>query len=324
MREDILNLVLADLESQRSQNEKEEARRREHIRTNFPEIYDCMQKRQDLIFGTLRNILDGSAKAEDLSSRMKSLNERITSMLIQAGLGENYLSPVVRCTACGDTGYTGENIKEPCDCLKRAYQEKLSELIGLGQDNRQTFENYNLRMIPDEPAEGSPVSQRQLSRIARDQCEKWADLYPAVQQRDVLITGSSGLGKTFLLHAMAARLIEREKSVLLIDAYTFLQMARKSYFEGETGIDELMEVPVLMLDDLGSEPLLQNVTIEQLFFLINRRQSNGLSTIISTNLTLKELRERYTERIASRLNNPKNCLVLTLAGKDLRKIEREL
>ena len=99
-------------------------------------------------------------------------------------------------------------------------------------------------------------------------------------------------------------------------------MARKSYFDAETGVAELMEVPVLILDDLGSEPLMQNITVEQLFNLINERQNNGRSTVISTNLTLAELRERYTERIASRLNNPKNCLVLTLAGKDLRKIER--
>ena len=136
----------------------------------------------------------------------------------------------------------------------------------------------------------------------------------------MLLTGMSGLGKTFLMRAMAARLIERGYSVLLVSAYTFLQMARKSHFEAENGVRELMEVPVLMLDDLGSEPLMQNVTIEQLFYLINERQSRGLSTVISTNLTLKELRERYTERIVSRLNDPKNCPdIIVLKGKDLRK-----
>jgi DNA replication protein DnaC len=121
---------------------------------------------------------------------------------------------------------------------------------------------------------------------------------------------------------MAARLIERGVNVLIVSAYTFLQMARKSYFDGECGVRELEEVPVLMLDDLGSEPLMQNITIEQLFQLINERQSRGLSTVISTNLTLKELRERYTERIASRLNDPQNCRIILLEGSDLRKAER--
>ena len=95
-----------------------------------------------------------------------------------------------------------------------------------------------------------------------------------------------------------------------------------AYFDQEDSMDELLNVPILMMDDLGSEPLIRNITVELLFNLINERQSKGLSTVVSTNLTLQELRERYTERVASRLNNPRNCLILTLAGKDLRKLER--
>ena len=322
MREDILNRALSELESRRAENEREETARLDRIRKEFPDIYTCVEERRELVFGTIRKILDGSAKAEDLPGRMNGMNQRISSMLEKAGLGTEYLSPVVHCTICGDTGYIGESIRKPCSCLKKVYQEKLREEIGLGQDSAQTFEKYNEQLIPDEPVNGSPVTQRKLSQIARDQCEKWADHYPDVKHRDILLTGSSGLGKTFLLHAMAARLIEREQNVLLINAYSFLQMARKSYFDGETGVQELMDVPVLMMDDLGSEPLMQNVTVEQLFNLINERQNKGLSTVISTNLTLQEIRERYTERIASRLNNPGSCLVLTLAGKDLRKTRR--
>ena len=138
-----------------------------------------------------------------------------------------------------------------------------------------------------------------------------------------LISGGSGLGKTFLLRSMANRLIEHDQNVLIVSAYTFLQLARKSFFEGDSGMKELTDVPVLMLDDLGSEPLMQNITIEQLYFLVNERQNRGLSTIISTNLTLPELRERYTERIVSRMTDPKHCIVLTLAGQDLRKLDRK-
>ena len=56
--------------------------------------------------------------------------------------------------------------------------------------------------------------------------------------------------------------------------------------------DEMLEAPALILDDLGSEPLLQNVTIEQLFNLINERQRRNLPTVISTNLNQEELRTR--------------------------------
>ena len=145
---------------------------------------------------------------------------------------------------------------------------------------------------------------------------------PENRRRDVLLIGKSGLGKTFLMHCMANRLLERGKDVLLISSYAFLQSARKSYFENDHGTDELLQAPVLFLDDLGSEPLMQNVTIEQLLNLINERQSRRLPTVISTNLSIKELRTRYTERIASRLTDSRNCLVITLEGQDIRRSGR--
>ncbi len=321
MREDLLNELKDEYETIRSANEKEEAERRSRINRNYPEIASLVQERENLVFGTIKKILHGTAEAENLPEKMENLNRLIEQKLLKSGLPADYLSPVYRCAVCKDTGYTGEPVREPCECLKKAYQQKIRDRIGLGKNASETFEKYDSSLIPDEPVSNG-VTQRQLTGIARDKCEKWADRYPDVQQRDILLTGGSGLGKTFLMRAMAARLIERGQNVLIVSAYTFLQMARKSHYESENGVQELMEVPVLMVDDLGSEPLMQNITVEQLFFLINERQNRGMSTVISTNLTLQELRERYTERVASRLNNPKNCMILTLAGRDLRKFER--
>ena len=113
-----------------------------------------------------------------------------------------------------------------------------------------------------------------------------------------------------------SRMIERGINVLTISAYQFVQSARESYFDQENNMDELMNIPVLMLDDLGSEPLIRNITIEVLFNLINERLIRGRSTVISTNLKLEELRERYTERIVSRISDPATSLVITLEGKE--------
>ena len=155
-------------------------------------------------------------------------------------------------------------------------------------------------------------------KIFRDDCRAWADSYPKQHTRDILLSGQSGLGKTFLLHAMADRLIERDVNVLIVSAYRMLEILRKSYFDNDEGSSDLTDAEVLMIDDLGSEPLMQNVTVEQLFNLLNERAVRGLSTVISTNLDLARFRERYTERIASRLSDPQKCMLITLVGKDLR------
>ncbi len=317
MREDLLKELESEYEQIRAANEQEEALRREKIRAGEPEIDRLVREREELVFGTLRNILKGSAGTEGLPERMEKILAEIRSKLKEKGYPEDYLAPVYRCPLCRDTGRTGELIKEPCECLKKAYQRKLRDRIGLAGDRKETFETFDLNVFPDEKIPGQAFTQREIMKMYRITCEKWANEYPDSQYRDLVLTGGTGLGKTFLLRAMAERLIERDKNVLIISAYRMLEMLRKSFFENDGSAEELLDADILMIDDLGSEPMMQNVTVEQLFNLLNERQNRGLSTVISTNLDMAKFRERYTERIASRLRESR-CKILNLLGKDIR------
>ena len=318
MREDLLKEIEQEYDQIRSANELEEERRLERIRTEQPEIHSLVQQRQELVFSTLRNILKGSAATDSLPEKMEQLSELIRTRLEAAGFPADYLFPVYRCPICKDTGRTGETVKEPCICLMKAYQQKLRAKIGLDSRHQETFETFDLNIFPDEALPGQSFSQRQLMALHLATCRKWADEYPDSQYRDLVLTGGTGLGKTFLLHAMAERLIERDVNVLLISAYRMLEILRKSYFENEEGAEELKSADVLMIDDLGSEPMIQNVTVEQLFNLLNERQSRNLATVISTNLDMANFRDRYTERIASRLMDSRHCKVMNLLGRDIR------
>lgn len=319
MREDLLNELENEYAQLRADNERAEEMRKEKIRDEQPRIYELIKEREDIVFGTLRNIVNGTAgKAEDLPERMEQLNGKIRTMLTENGYTADFLAPIYRCAACKDTGRTGETVKEPCECLKKAYQQKLRKKIGLSGTRTETFETFDAEVFPDEKIPGLDFTQREMMMLYRTVCEKWANEYPDAEYRDLLLTGSTGLGKTFLLRAMAERLIERDINVLIISAYKMLEILRKSYFENDDSATELLDAQVLMIDDLGSEPLMQNVTVEQLFNLLNERQNKGLSTVISTNLEMSKFRERYTERIASRLRDNRSCKVISLLGKDIR------
>ena len=318
MREELLTELETEYERIRAENERTENARKEKIRTEQPGIHALVLERQELVYGTLRAILNGNAETDGLTGKMEKLSGEIRERLTNAGYPADYLAPVYRCPVCRDTGRVGDPVKEPCECLKKAYQRKLREKIGLNSEKQETFETFDLSLFPDEPLPGASYSQRQQMDIARDDCREWAERYPEVQYRNLLLSGKSGLGKTFLLRAIAERLIRRDVNVLMISAYKMLEIVRKAYFSNDETAEEITGTEVLMIDDLGSEPLMQNVTVEQLFNLLNERQNRGLSTIISTNLTIPEFRNRYTERIASRLRDRNYWKVITLEGKDIR------
>lgn len=320
MRKAIMQELLTEYEAQRQRNREEEERRQMQAVSACPEIQQVLDARQDMIFSGLRGILGGQSAAADIPARMDVLNRRLASLLRQHDFPENYLDPVYRCARCQDTGYVGEPIREQCECLRTAFYTRLYRQVGLGENAEQSFERFDLNVFSPEKLPGKSYSQRDVMQVFRDKCRAWADKYPGVPAKDILMMGQSGLGKTYLMHAMAKVLLQRGFSVMLLSAYRFLDTARKAYFSGSMQeMDALIDADVLMIDDMGSEPLMENITIVQWFNLINERQQRGKATVISTNLMEDELKRRYTERIASRLlNNPGQCMLLQFLGDDVR------
>ena len=82
--------------------------------------------------------------------------------------------------------------------------------------------------------------------------------------------------------------------------------------------ENYLQTEVLFIDDLGTEPIYNNVTREYLYLLINERRNKGLRTIITSNLEPIDIREKYDERIFSRIMDKENSIVLKLDSDDVR------
>ena len=86
MREDLLIELENEYARMRADNERTEETRKEKIRLEQPEIFALTQEREELVFGTLRNIVKGAGKrADDLPERMEKLNEKIRNALTEKG-----------------------------------------------------------------------------------------------------------------------------------------------------------------------------------------------------------------------------------------------
>jgi len=253
-----------------------------------------------------------------LPNRMAELNRQIAQALENSGFAADYLQPVYTCSLCRDEGYLYDPSRRMCDCMKKEYHRRLLVESGIAGDSC-TFEKFDESLFSDEPDEKGR-SQRKSAMIIRDVCMAYADSFPATPTRDLLLMGKSGLGKTFMLQAIAHRVAQRGHLPTYTSAYRLFETARKAYMENDADIlAPLMNAELLLIDDLGTEPLMNNVTVTQLFNLLNERQMAGRHTVISTNLAMSELQERYTERISSRFLDATGCRRLVFIGADIRR-----
>ena len=326
MNANVLQKVMEQLADQRARNEREEERLRREVLAKCPEIGRVMDARREAVMKSVYSAFAIPAD-ENLTEKVEAWNAQIKALLVQNGFPADYLEPVFHCAQCEDTGYTGSGKKTLCACARAMYTQLLEKEGGF--EREQTFENYDPNVFPDTPMDDLPdsqaafrtVSQRRYMEVLRRKCEGYADALPNPPQRTLLLYGGSGLGKTYLLRCIHARAREKGVPALCVTANQFIRTARQAIFQrSQEDLDALYETELLLLDDLGTEPLIENVTVEELFNLINERQNARKCTVLSTNLTLNEIKTRYTERILSRLRDAHACQTLQFLGRDIRQL----
>ena len=142
---------------------------------------------------------------------------------------------------------------------------------------------------------------------------------------NLLFYGNTGIGKTFLSNCIARELLNTSHSVIYLTAIELFQKFEASDFNRQSAGDipfnssYILDCDLLIIDDLGTENG-NTYTNSKLFYCINERMLRRKSVIISTNLSLQEIRDTYSERIFSRLTS--SYKILKLFGKDIRILKR--
>ena len=324
-RENVTREALSELEARRAENLRIEKQRREEAGARSPVVAALLERRQQLFFSGMRDAFATPAKAHSISASMGEevvrLNADIRKALAACGLPEDYLQPVYRCAVCRDTGFVGEPVHTQCNCLKRAVMDRIYQNEGLQILEKENFAAFDEGVFPDEPLDGRKTTQRGYVQKIRRICEQYADEFAPGQGSGLILSGRSGLGKTFLMNCVAQRVLERGYSVVLISAYKLLDVMRQYQFRGENEarVADILGCDLLCIDDLGSEPMLRYVTVSTMYHIINERRNEGRSILITTNLDSDAIYERYDDRVGARLTDPSRMKVLPFAGKDIRR-----
>ncbi len=261
------------------------------------------------IFGAALSGSDIEAKLAEIKAENESLRKKKAELLRNAGFSEDYTDPRYECALCNDTGYVGGKM---CRCLREALVLARIENSGLGQlVKTQSFDSFSFEHY----------SGAELSAVRRsvDALKKFAAEFSGNGNASWLLMGATGLGKTHLSSSVAMEIIRRGFDVVYMSAGTFFSVFEKQRFGGgnvgDGSDDQFRDTDLLIIDDLGTETSNQ-FTLSCLYNVINSRMINGKSTIINTNLTQAEIRQKYTDRIASRLFG--EYIPLMFTGKDFR------
>ncbi len=326
-RSDIIRSLTEEYARLREENLREHDRRLAEVAEKDPLIAELVEKSRSLFMNQARALLarpdDAEKLREETLQNARLIDAAKKKRLLALNLPSDYLDPVYQCPKCRDTGYAGEPIREMCACMEKKLVDRLYDSARERGTADQTFENFNDSIFPDDEPVDGVNTQRRIALRAKRMCREYADAYPDTDTLGILLTGNTGLGKTFLLHCIENRLLDRGFSPICVTAYRLFETMRGAHFSDEEKrqeFDELVHCDALLIDDLGTEPIMQNISREYLFTLLNERLAQRRHTVIATNLSILELKELYGERVFSRLFDTVNVMPAQLRGKDLRML----
>lgn len=236
------------------------------------------------------------------------------ALLARHGLDGEYLALQYDCPLCRDYGFVGKRGEKPCVCYEQnifAQRSKESNLIGFAQEN---FECFDLNIFPEEN------DQRQRMEALRRTAQEYADRFPHNEKTNLLLLGSAGLGKSYLLNCIGQRVLKRGLSVQKITANQFQQMILRDVFDKKNPgpLRRLETASLLIFDDLGSEPGVNELIGQYFYALLCERVTAQRPWVMASNLTVQELQARYGERTMSRLLDVRHTRAIKLWGKDVR------
>ena len=253
-----------------------------------------------------------SESFKNLKENLKTVREEKLKILNKLGLKESDLKPKYACKICSDTGYFEGR---PCECFRKKKNKKLIEAFGLSANTSCTFETFDTQICKNEK------QAEKLKKIA-DALQKWADKYPKNEKNNIFISGKTGVGKTYLTSCLANKFINEDKSVCFVSAFdlneSFLKYHTSFDKTKSTWIEPFIEADILFIDDLGTEPILKNVTKNYLYLILSERERFLRPVIVTSNFNPLEILSKYDERINSRLCNKRYSHMWLIEGDDLR------
>ena len=316
--------IMREYGRQQIENHHKLEERRQEIYARLPVVRQLEAEIAERSVACAKKLLEGDKSVLDrLKEDLKDLREQKSLIIRAAGYPDDYLELHYRCPDCRDTGLIDGR---KCHCFLQAKmkllhaQSNLEDVLERENFNALSYEYYDdTEILPQLGITNAAYMRRVVAgcrEFVRDFDKKHDNL---------LFTGSTGVGKTFLINCIARELMDDFHSVIYLTASDLFDVFSRNKFDYDNAEDMkdmyrfILDCDLLIIDDLGTE-LNNSFTSSQLFYCINERMNMSRSTIISTNLTLARLRDSYTDRVTSRIMS--GYRIIPLYGGDIRLLKK--
>lgn len=314
--------VMRHYDRLQAEDRRDRDARLEEIRSRVPEYARVESEIARICADAARQrVLKGSDALSGLKARTDALLSRQEALLLENGFPKDHADMRYHCPLCRDTGW---HDGKKCRCFQAAVSAELalhSDLEAILE--KENFRTFDLTYYPEEKDPKLGISPRRNMEDILKRCRDYLRHFDD-QPSNLFIYGKTGVGKTFLTHCIARALLDQSRTVLYVTAFELIEIFEAHTFGAEKDGDDpagdslfeaLLDFDALIIDDLGTE-LTNTFTVSQLFLCINERQLRGKSTIISTNLSLEEVQDIYSERVFARIISYYD--ILLIAGDDIR------
>ena len=322
----VLQRAAEQLDQRRRAKIAQTEQRRQRVYASQPRLAQIDRELRATMTGVftaaLRTGEDPGPALAQMRSRNLELQLERRAILGAMGMGPEDLDDSPVCAECGDTGWKGTAM---CSCLHQLCAQEqiraLSDLLDLGNHTFDSFRPDYYSPIPDPESGRSP---RQAMEFVYDVCVNYAHKFDTFYFKNLFLSGAPGLGKTFLSACIARTVSEQGRSVVYTSAGdAFARFEEQKFTRDPDARDETrryLNCDLLILDDLGCELTTQFVQ-SALYTIVNTRLTAGLHTVISSNLSMDEIAQRYSPQIASRLAGEYH--VLHFVGQDIRQLKKK-
>ena len=314
------NAIMRIYNQRQFQDKYEQDQRREEVYQKVPQIRQIEDEISSQAVRCARKLLDGDTSAkEELKQHIEDLREQKEVLLSAFGFPADYMEMHYACPECQDTGYVDGR---KCRCFKKEEirllysQSNIEEVLLRENFDSFSYEYYDDRVVIPE----IQMTVADYMRQVHTWCKEYVENFEK-KGGNLIFTGSTGVGKTFLTNCIAKALIDQYQSVIYLSSNDLFDVFSKNKFHYDTEEEMkdmyqyILDCDLLIIDDLGTE--LNNTFVSsQLFYCINERLLRKKSTIISTNLSMTMLRDTYSDRISSRIISQYS--IIPLYGDDIR------